>query len=86
MYGDTDYRNLMIAHGIEKICTETKNIKKLACFHGEAHSKPIRTYLRNPTLRKIKRLLYKPTYELVSKTEVREYTPTYDGWMLSNLF
>ncbi|MDP2909013.1 MAG: hypothetical protein Q8N77_04380 [Nanoarchaeota archaeon] len=30
MYGDTDYRNLMIAHGIEKICTETKNIKKLA--------------------------------------------------------
>lgn len=82
LYGETDYRNIIMADGIEKICTKPEGLQKLACFHGEAHSKPLRSYLKNPTFRKLKRLLYKPTYELVSETKVKEY----DNGTLSRRF
>ncbi|MDP2908572.1 MAG: hypothetical protein Q8N77_02080 [Nanoarchaeota archaeon] len=84
LYGETDYANVMIAKGISKISQKSKNVKKLVCFHGEAHSKPIHAYLKHPAFRKFKQLLYLPTYEPFSETKVREYTSTSEGmWRLS---
>lgn len=83
LYGDTDHRNLKIAEGIDKVCSKVKDVKKLACFHGDAHSKPIRVYLKNPLLRRIKKTLYLPTYRLVEESKVREFTPTGKGWKLT---
>lgn len=85
-YGETDYRNVMIAEGIDKISSEIKDVKNLACMHGAAHTRPIKAYLKNPTLRKTKKLLYKITYDLASETKVREYTPDELGWLLSKKF
>lgn len=86
LYGETDYRNVMIAEGIDKISSEIKDVKKLACMHGAAHTRPIKAYLKNPALRKAKRLLYKITYDLDSEKKVREYTPKDMGWLLSRKF
>lgn len=85
-YGETDYRNVMIAEGIDKISSEIKDVKKLACMHGAAHTRPVKAYLKNPALRKTKKLLYKVTYNLDSETKVREYTPDDMGWLLSKKF
>lgn len=85
MYGNTDQRNVVIAGGIKKICSKVGGIKKVSCIHGAAHSKPIKAYLQYPLLRKFKRMLYLP-YEAVSQTKVREYTPSYHGWVLSDMF
>jgi len=85
LYGQIDFRNVMIAEGIDKICHEIPEIKKLSCFHGDAHSHHIKTYLKNSKLRNIKKILYTP-YWLLSHKKVREYTPVgsycYD-WQLS---
>ncbi len=86
LYGETDYANIMIAEGVSKIISSIKDVKKLACFHGQAHSKPIQVYLRYPAFRKFKRLLYLPTYDYVSNRKVREYTPINEGWELSKKF
>ncbi|MBM3199820.1 hypothetical protein FJZ53_02695 [Candidatus Woesearchaeota archaeon] len=85
-YGETDYRNVMIAEGITKISSEINDVKSLACIHGAAHTRPVKVYLKNPNLRKAKKLLYSMTYGLKSEKKVREYTPDEKGWMLTKKF
>ncbi|MBU4501152.1 MAG: hypothetical protein KKA79_01055 [Nanoarchaeota archaeon] len=84
-YGMTDYRNIMISKGIEKICDKRPSIDNLACIHGDAHTKSIYNYLKRPGLRDRKRLLYRP-FETCAKSNVREYMPTGNGWDLVNEF
>ncbi len=83
-YGSTDYRDIKIAEGIKKICHEVSDIEKIVAFHGDAHSKHIEAYLKNPVLR-AKKLAYLP-YEVISNTKVREYVPTEGGWTLKRKF
>lgn len=84
IYGNTDYRNIKIAEGIEKICHEVNDIEKIVAFHGGAHSKHIEAYLKNPALR-AKKLAYLP-YEVISNRKVREYVPDKKGWTLKRKF
>jgi len=79
LYGYHDYRDTVIASGINKLCNENNGIKKFVCIHGDSHSHPIRKYLKNPKLRRIKRLTYLP-YDLISYQSVREYIPIGNGW------
>jgi hypothetical protein len=58
-YGGTDWRNVKIAEGIEKIC-EKENPKKLTAFHGAGHTKQIEAYLNNTKIREMKNVLYAP--------------------------
>ncbi|GAG08118.1 unnamed protein product, partial [marine sediment metagenome] len=69
-YGYTDYRDATIADGIDKLCHENDGIKKFVCIHGNDHSEPIKKYLKNPTLRKIKRLTYLP-FDLIASQPIR---------------
>lgn len=73
LYGYTDYRDIKIAEGIKKICHKVKGLKKISCFHGQAHSRPVQNYIRHPILRNTKKIAYLP-YSLISETKVREYT------------
>ncbi|MBL7100599.1 MAG: hypothetical protein ISS23_01450 [Nanoarchaeota archaeon] len=81
LYGHDDYRETLIAGGINKLCRKNKGLKKIVCFHGDGHSKPIRTYLKHPILRKIKKLAYLP-YHLLSNRRVREYVHDGESWKL----
>lgn len=83
-YGRTDYRDLKIAEGIDKICNKIEGIEKLTCIHGKAHSHPIMAYLKKPKLRKIKKVFYLPL-SLILPRKVKEYTPVinYPGWKLT---
>jgi len=83
-YGNTDYRNIKIAEGIEKICYKVSDLKKIVAFHGASHSKHIEAYLKNPALR-AKKLAYL-LHEAISRKKVREYIPAKEGWVLSRTF
>lgn len=84
LYGETDYRNIKIAEGIERICNEVDYIKSLATIHGAAHHKTVDFYLKNPYLRS-KKLAYFP-HEIVGNTKIREYVPDGDRWTLVRSF
>ena len=86
-YGETDYRNIKIAEGIEKICMNINDIKNLGVIHGATHTEPIAEYLNNEALR-LKKLAYFP-YEIIGRTKVREYVPNKDAggeWKLVREF
>jgi hypothetical protein len=82
--GATDYRNIKIAEGVEKICNEADDIQNIASLHGKDHSDGIKFYLENPKLR-AKKLFYFP-HEMLGKNEVREYVPEGEGWHLRRKF
>ncbi len=80
-YGNCDYRNIVIAEGIEKVCSCVADLNSLVVIGGYGHTGDVSTYLRNPSLR-VKRPLYFP-FSLVSNTRTREYTPSQNGWVLT---
>ena len=47
-YGDCNYRNIVIAEGLERICKEVLDIQKIGAIHGAAHSKAVHSYLAVP--------------------------------------
>lgn len=70
-YGETDWRNIKIAQGIEKIVGK-ENSEKLTAFHGGAHTRPISFYLDHSKIRESKNILYAP-WNLIGKNKVRKY-------------
>lgn len=61
-YGVTDWRNLRISKGIEKI-TKNERLEKFLFLYGKNHLEPIKFYLENPELRDSKL----ETYNLLDK-------------------
>lgn len=93
VYGQTDWRNIKIAEGINKIC-EKENLEKITAFHGEFHTKSIGFYLDNPEIRKIKDILYAPL-NICGIKGIRKYVPEKiredlkkynQGWKLEKVF
>lgn len=83
-YGVHDYRNIVIASGLDRICHEVEDLNKIGSIHGAGHSKGIYEYLLSPKKRQ-KRLAYLP-HDLLGNTKIREYIPTSSGWKLSRTF
>jgi len=83
-YGITDYRNIGIAEGLERLCNEVNNIKKVCAIYGAGHAETVHKYLMSPILRK-KHLIYLP-YDFMFDAKIREYLPDKDGWTLSRTF
>ncbi len=69
-YGSIDFRNIIIAEGLNKIITTQKE-KKILTIHGDAHSKPIHYYLTHPAFR-AKKLAYLP-FALICRNEIKKY-------------
>jgi hypothetical protein len=83
-YGTTDYRNIVIADSLERICHKDNDIEKLGAIHGCFHSDPIRHYLKFPESRR-KRVLYLP-FDLIGNKTISEYTPIDGEWHLTQTF
>ncbi|OGM03301.1 hypothetical protein A3K72_03480 [Candidatus Woesearchaeota archaeon RBG_13_36_6] len=83
-YGKTDFKNLMVAHGIDRICYEIDEFTSLVSLHGYTHYETVDAYLRNPVLRE-KRFVYLP-YDLVGERNIREYVPYENGWVKEREF
>lgn len=82
-YGLMDFRNLIIAEGIEKLAKIEDG--KMVAIHGDAHSDPIDFYLTNPIARK-KRLAYFP-YEQIATAGIKKFVYTRrTGWALEERF
>ena len=82
--GVCDYRNIVTADGIDRLCKEASCPEKLVLIYGAGHHAPIYEYLKDSNKRR-KRLAYLPQ-ELVGNTKVREYNPTKSGWQLTRAF
>lgn len=80
-YGLMDFRNLIIAEGIEKL-TEIRD-GKIVAIHGDAHSNPVDYYLMNPIARK-KRLAYFP-YEQIAEARIKKFVYKRRGWTLEEV-
>lgn len=86
-FGLTDYRNVAIADGIDRLSREDDGIRKIASIHGNAHADTVRGYLEDAELREIKKNLYLPyDNRFLSKTKIREYLPDGEGWKLAREF
>ncbi len=83
-YGTDDYRNIVIAEELDRICREVESVRKIGSIHGAAHSEAVYQYLISPEKR-FKRLAYLP-HDILGNTKIREYTPTDKGWELSRSF
>ncbi|RJQ15932.1 hypothetical protein C4573_07315 [Candidatus Woesearchaeota archaeon] len=83
-YGLQDYRNIVIAEGLIRLCQEAEDFHTLGSIHGAAHSETVHEYLLSPNKRQ-KRLAYLP-YDMLGNTQIREYTPTSSGWELRRTF
>ena len=83
-YGKTDFKNIMVAHGIDRLCHEVYDFDSLVSLHGYTHYETIDGYLMNRDLR-IKRLAYLP-YEAIGEMGIREYVPDEIGWVLARRF
>jgi len=83
-YGSTDYRNIVIADGLDKLCRTVEDVERIGSIHGAAHYETVHEYLISPAKR-LKRLAYFP-HDLLGNTAIREYTPVNDGWVLSRNF
>ncbi|KHO46993.1 MAG: hypothetical protein QJ16_C0008G0002 [archaeon GW2011_AR1] len=81
-YGQTDWRNVKIAKGLEKVLKKEK-INELKLFHGADHTNPINFYLDHQTIREIKEFIYNPL-DLVGKSKVRKYIPSNNPSDLKN--
>lgn len=78
LYGSSDYRNIVIATGLERLCKELPGVRTIGAIHGAAHSEPIHEYLMHP-MKRLKRLAYIP-HDMVGNIMIREHTPTASGW------
>ncbi len=86
-YGLTDYRNVMIADGIERLSRQTDGIRKIVSIHGNAHADTVRGYIKDSEIREIKKNLYLPyDNKVLSKTKIREYVPDENRWRLTREF
>ena len=83
-YGSTDYRNIVIAEGLERICHKVESIEKIGSIHGAAHYETVHQYLISPEKR-YKRLVYLP-HDLIGNTKIREYAPIGTNWKLTREF
>lgn len=79
-YGATDFRNIQIAEGLERISRDVPGLQSLLSIHGAAHYETVDAYLIAPELR-LKSALY-PLYAAIGDTRIREYRPTREGWEL----
>lgn len=82
-YGKCDFRNIMIAEGVDKITRIQEG--PIVTIHGDYHPCHIMYYLRNPGWRKIKKALYLP-WQLVQNTQVRKWECKSGNWKLTAKF
>lgn len=83
-YGSCDYRNIVIAEGLARICNEVRDVSRICSIHGASHSEAVHEYLLSQNKRQ-KRLVYLP-HDILGNTKIREYTPTSKGWELTSTF
>jgi|SRR3989338_4825168 len=72
-YGATDFRNIKIAEGLDRISNQVTGINNILSIHGAHHYKQIDAYLLNPELRV--RILAYPIYNELGNINIREYRP-----------
>ncbi len=79
--GMLDFRNLMIAEGLDKMTR--LDYDNILLIHGEAHSDPIHFYATHPAHRK-KRFLYYP-YELLGRKGIRKFVYNNKKWNIEEI-
>jgi len=72
MHNLIDYRNAVVAKGIERYVKEHPEKKKILVLYGQAHSAPLAQYLQSPNLRAVKHATY-PEFQTVINEQLQEY-------------
>ncbi len=72
MHNLIDYRNSVVAEGIERYVKEHPEKKKILVLYGQAHSAPLVQYLKSPNLRAVKHTTY-PEFQTVVNEQLQEY-------------
>lgn len=60
LYGLIDYRNVIVARGLDQLTKKQQFDGPLLTIYGEYHTDPMMQYLSSPTLRDVKYELYAP--------------------------
>lgn len=74
-YGLYDYRDVVIAEGVDRLTKKRSYDGPIVFIYGAAHTDPIMNYLKDPVLREIRKLkyaLYEP-FKDISPPTISEY-------------
>lgn len=82
-YNLTDFRDVAIATGIDRLSQRFQRKMKVAIVYGGYHENGVRRYLENPTLREAKRSLYKP-FSDIAPPELTSYKYVLSPEVLAN--
>lgn len=72
LHGGQDYRDVVLAEGMDVLAKKFSKPKKVAVMYGAAHFIGLKHYLENPNLRATKRKLYAPL-DKAAQPEMRGY-------------
>jgi hypothetical protein len=72
-YGACDYRNVIVSERLERLSQLQKSKKYVLVIYGAQHTRAIEYYLKNPTLIKIKELVYNPLFGKISNDYILHY-------------
>jgi pheromone shutdown protein TraB len=71
--GHFDYRNVIVSKRLEILSELQKSKNYVLVIYGAQHTRAIEYYLKNPTLRKIKELVYNPLFGKISNDYILHY-------------
>ncbi|MDT7858741.1 MAG: hypothetical protein RQ930_01690 [Candidatus Aenigmarchaeota archaeon] len=72
-YGVFDYRNVIASERLERLSELQKSKNYLLVIYGAQHTRAIEYYLKNPTLRNIKKWIYTPLFGKISNDYILHY-------------
>jgi hypothetical protein len=77
-----DHRNIQLINRMQRLpeLTPIHNSSYVLCNFGQSHTDGVDYYAKHPTLRAIKTVLYRPTFDLVDNNRICRYDPTSKGW------
>jgi hypothetical protein len=75
-----DHRNVEVAERLSLLSDRFSERKSLSVFYAQVHTKGIEFYLKNPSLRKLKKWFYSINYGRLDTDKSYKYTPTGSSW------
>lgn len=72
LYDSFDYRDVIIAEGLDRITKELETEGPVVVIYGEGHRDPVRKYAKAPGERQMKKLAYRP-YKSVAEPKLRVF-------------
>jgi hypothetical protein len=72
-YNTFDFSNVLVADKISDLCKDNKNV---GLIYGSAHIAQIEHYIKNPGLRKLKKILYLPYRMMMGSPHVESHFDT----------